>query len=54
MSDSPGDVTLVPSLLLVLTALFQYSSLGTAMTVKCKPTGKGFGAKYCNDMEPDG
>ncbi|TRZ21098.1 hypothetical protein HGM15179_006033 [Zosterops borbonicus] len=35
-------------------SLFQYSSLGTAMTVKCKPTGKGFGAKYCNDMEPDG
>lgn len=54
MSDSPGDATLLPSLLLVLTALFQCSSLGTAMTVECKPTGKGFGVKHCNDMEPDG
>lgn len=54
MSDSPGDITLVPSLLLVLTALFQCSSLGTIMTVECKPTGKRFGVKHCNDLEPDG
>ena len=34
--------------------VFQFPSLGTAMTFKCKPTGKEFGEKHRNDMEPEG